>query len=549
MSRKEQTSNEGWSMPSNRKALWDRFVEYYREYPETGIALDISRMDFSEAALRELLPKAEQALAEMVELEKGAIANQDEGRMVGHYWLRTPELSPSPQVEKEIRTEFARVKEFAGAVHSRGIRPQREACFENLLVIGIGGSALGPQLIADALWHKDRAMQLFFCDNTDPDGISRLLDELDSRLSATLCVVISKSGGTIETRNGHLEVAHAYQARGLSFAKHAVAVTCRGSKLDLQAAKENWLASFYIWDFIGGRTSVFSAVGMLPAALQGIDIEDLLEGARAMDALTRRDNPRENPAALLALMWFVSGDGRGTKQMVVLPYKDRLLLLSKYLQQLIMESLGKAKDRDGREVNQGLVVFGNKGSTDQHAYVQQLREGLSSFFVTFVQVLQDYTRFGGHRSYLEVEPQITSGDYLLGFLLGTREALHENGRQSITLTLDALDARTLGSLIALFERTVGLYAAMINVNAYHQPGVEAGKKAAAQVIALEQRILGLLAENKGRSYSAAELAAKAGAPDDVETVYQVLQHLRANRGNRISRAEAKNPAEVKFHLA
>src|SRR6185295_18732628 len=152
---------------------------------------------------------------------------------------------------------------------------------------------------------------------------------------------------------------------------------------------------------------------------------------------------------------------------------------------LVMESLGKERDRDGKVVHQGLVVYGNKGSTDQHAYVQQLRDGIDNFFVTFIRVEVERQL---SRPPLEVEPGITSGDYLEGFLLGTRRALYEKGRDSITLTLKEISARSIGVLIAVYERAVGLYASLIGVNAYHQPGVEAGKKAAEEVIALERRV-------------------------------------------------------------
>ncbi len=139
--------------------------------------------------------------------------------------------------------------------------------------------------------------------------------------------------------------------------------------------------------------------------------------------------------------------------MVILPYKDRLALFSRYLQQLVMESLGKERDLDGAVVHQGIAVYGNKGSTDQHAYVQQLRDGVPNFFATFIEVLRD--RDGQS---LEVDPGVTAGDYLHGFLLGTRRALYENGRASMTITVDAVTPRTVGMLIALYERAVGLYA-------------------------------------------------------------------------------------------
>ena len=151
-----------------------------------------------------------------------------------------------------------------------------------------------------------------------------------------------------------------------------------------------------------------------------------------------------------------------------------------------MESIGKQFDLKGNRVEQGLTVYGNKGSTDQHAYVQQLREGVPNFFAVFVRVLED----GG--SAMEVEPGVTAGDYLHGFLLGTRTALFENGRESMTITVPRVDARIVGALIALFERAVGFYANLVGINAYHQPGVEAGKKAAASVLALQAKVIAAL---------------------------------------------------------
>src|SRR5581483_6629042 len=178
-------------------------------------------------------------------------------------------------------------------------------------------------------------------------------------------------------------------------------------------------------------------VGLVPAALQGLDIDALLAGAARCDEVTRGHDTRQNPAALLALAWYHATGGKGQKDMVVLPYKDRLLLFSRYLQQLVMESLGKRLNLKGERVDQGIAVYGNKGSTDQHAYVQQLRDGVNNFFVTFIRVLES----GGEP--VEVEPGITAGDYLHGFLLGTREALYGNERQSMTITVRRVDARTI----------------------------------------------------------------------------------------------------------
>jgi glucose-6-phosphate isomerase len=260
-----------------------------------------------------------------------------------------------------------------------------------------------------------------------------------------------------------------------------------------------------------------------------------------MDAATRQRDLTKNPAALMALMWFHASGGRGEKDLVILPYKDRLLLLSRYLQQLVMESLGKEKDLGGKVVNQGLAVYGNKGSTDQHAYVQQLREGVSNFFATFVEVLKD--RDGAS---LQVEENVTSGDYLLGFLLGTRRALYEKDRESMTLTVPDVSARSLGALIALYERAVGLYATLTNINAYHQPGVEAGKKAAGVVLELQLKLLGQLRGARGQGRTAEELAAAVGAPDEVETVFKVLEHLAANPDHGVKRTEGPTPFDARY---
>jgi glucose-6-phosphate isomerase len=201
-----------------------------------------------------------------------------------------------------------------------------------------------------------------------------------------------------------------------------------------------------------------------------------------------------------------------------------------------MESLGKEFDLQGRVVNQGIAVYGNKGSTDQHAYVQQLREGVNNFFVTFIEVLKDRDA----KTSLEVEPGVTCGDYLQGFLLGTRDALSEKDRHSITLTLPDVSPRSLGLLIALYERVVGLYASLIGINAYHQPGVEAGKKAAGGVIALKLRIADALKSKPGEFFTAEEVAAQLGADVSAETVFKILEHLAANRGSGV-RKRARQP--------
>jgi glucose-6-phosphate isomerase len=513
---------------------WEKFTKHYLSIEELDFALDISRVDFDDDFLAEMEPKMQSAFTAMAELEAGAIANPDEGRMVGHYWLRNAGLAPQPELTKEIEDCLAQIQQIAADVHSGKIAGAN-GTFKNCLVIGIGGSALGPQFVADALGcPKGDKMSLYFFDNTDPDGIDRTLAALDGQLGQTLSVVISKSGGTPETRNGMLEAQAAYKAAGIDFAKHAIAITGENSKLDTVAKSEAWLDRLPMWDWVGGRTSELAAVGLLPAALQGIDITRMLSGAAAMDEATRSQETAKNPAALLALMWYHATDGKGGKDMVVLPYKDRLMLFSKYLQQLVMESLGKEFDLDGNVVNQGIAVYGNKGSTDQHAYVQQLREGVHNFFVNFIEVLKD--RAGDS---IEVEDGITTGDFLQGFYLGTRDALYENGRQSITITIKEVTPEAVGQLIALFERAVGLYASLVNINAYHQPGVEAGKKAASVVLELEQKIIAHLKEQPGEKLSAVTIAQNLALESQTELIFKLLNRLANN--NRSLAVEKQNP--------
>lgn len=520
---------------------WENYKALTFDFPEVSLSLDLSRLGLPEGYVDSQRDAFANAFSAMEELEKGSIANPDEGRMVGHYWLRDADLAPSEELKQTITSSVAQIKAFAQKIHSGEVKGAN-GTFTDVLVIGIGGSALGPQFIAHALGvpSEDKA-QIHFFDNTDPDGMDLALNAIGDRLGNTLSLVISKSGGTAETRNGMLEAQKAYADMGLDFAKHAVAITGVDSKLDKVAISEGWLERFEMWDWVGGRTSVLCAVGLVAAALQGLDIQGLLDGAAAMDEITRSKEIEKNPAALLALSWYYATNGKGEKDMVILPYKDRLLLFSRYLQQLIMESLGKEFDLEGNVVNQGIAVYGNKGSTDQHAYVQQLREGVPNFFATFIEVLKDR-----HGPSIEVEPGVTAGDYLQGFLLGTREALSEKDRQSVTITVAEVNEASVANLIALYERAVGYYATLTGINAYHQPGVEAGKKAAGAAIDLGKSIVQALEANKGESFDAPAIAEKLGKPESTELVFKIALHMAANAKSGISKIDGATWHEAKF---
>ena len=493
---------------------WKNTV-FYSE--KTKVMLDWGGMGLTDDYLASMKGKMEAALEGMKRLDAGEVVNVDEGRMVGHYWLRAPEKAPTAELRSEIEECLARVKSFSEAVHEGKILSGTGKRFKNVIVAGIGGSSLGPVFVDKALATAEDKMKLYFLDNTDPDGMDNVFAAVKPELEETLTVVISKSGGTIETRNCQEEAKAFYRASGLDFAKFAVCVTGTGSKLYNTAKSEGWIDIFPMWDWVGGRTSVMSAVGLLPLSLKGLDIESFLRGAADMDELNRSDDILKNPAAIMSLGWYKCSGGVGGETMVVLPYKDRLDLFAKYLQQLVMESLGKELDLKGEKVNQGLAVLGNKGTSDQHSYVQQLVGGPANVFVTFVQVLRD--RAGESKA---VGEESTSGDYLNAFMLGTKKALESHGKRTMTITVPEVNAYNVGQLIAIFERSVGIYANLIGINAYHQPAVEFGKKAAGGLISTKNAAAKALRES-GKAMTASQLAETIGAE-----VFRLMLHLANN---------------------
>ena len=502
--------------------------------PAHGFALDLSGMPLDPAELATLttlqkwtkvLPPetpCARAHAEMRRLEEGAIKNPDEGRQVTHF------------TDRRTYTEsalYAAVQAFAEGVRS-GTIPDDGTRIEAVIINGIGGSALGPQLVQFALngphWNEQSAAQrrgyprIYFLDNTDASGVTDVLAVV--RPATTLVATISKGGGTQETRNNMIALQQAYAAAGVSFASRAVAITQVGSRLDKEAKETTWLARFPMAESIGGRTSETSIVGHLPAALAGLDFAGFVAGARQMDELTRDADPRRNPAYQLALTWYLAGRGRGDRNMVIVPYSDRLVLLARYMQQLVMESLGKERALDGRVVNQGLNVFGNKGGTDAHAYIQQLNDGRDDFFVTFIEVLKDADQ-------IEIEPGLTMGDYLHAFKRGLANALTAKGRQVVDIVLDELTPFSLGMLIALYERAVAYYAELIGVNAFHQPGVEAYKRASSKVTDLHRAIQQWLGAGVAQPWqgSVAALAEALGRPAEAGEVDGILAKFVANK--------------------
>ena len=511
-------------MDGNAKLWMDRCHKFSFIDGASGFTINFAGMKFEEKSLQLLEEKFISVHSEMQKIELGEIKNPDENRKVTHFTDRTSYTGSS--IYNEVET-------FADGVRKGTICGSTGKKLESAIINGIGGSALGPQLVQMALngpyWNelssarRNGNLKIYFLDNTDSSGLADALEVCD--LETTLIVNVSKSGGTQETKNNMLVCMKAYADAGINFAGHACAITMAGSELDQTARTGNWLRVFEMAESIGGRTSETSIVGHLPAALAGIDFAALLRGACHMDELTRNKFLSHNPAYMLSAIWYIAGEGKGNRNMVVVPYSDRLLLLSRYLQQLVMESLGKEKDLDGKLVYQGLNVFGNKGGTDAHAFIQQLNDGRDDFFVTFIEVLEDAMT-------ATVSGSITMGDYLHGFMAGLSGALRSKGRQVIEMRIQKADAFNLGMLIALYERSVAAYAELIHINAFHQPGVQAYKLASKGVIELlknSEALLPSIAPFKG---TISELAAKLGMAANEYDLEGIFAKLASNTDKR-----------------
>ena len=509
---------------------FDRCRKYTIQDAETGFEINFAGMNFSDADLDRMAPLFAKANAGIAAIERGEIKNPDEKRKVTHFTDRITYCDSAL---------YKSVEDFAAKVRCGEITGSTGRRFTAVAVNGIGGSALGPQLLQFAIngpyWNelpiekRQGGLKIYFLDNTDSAEFADLCQVMDPE--TTLHLIVSKSGGTQETKNNMIAMERYYDDRALDFGRHAVAVTMPGSKLDKYAAEKKFLASFEMADSIGGRTSESAIVGHVPAALTGIDFKSFIAGFLRMDELTRNTDAYSNPAMMLSAMWYIAGKGKGDRNMVIVPYSDRLVLLSRYLQQLVMESLGKELDLEGNVCHQGLNVFGNKGGTDAHAFIQQLNDGRDDFFATFIELLADAGK-------IDLGDGNLMGDYLHGFCAGLTEALRSKGRQTISIKLPRLTVFELGMIIALYERAVAVYAEFININAFHQPGVQAYKLAAGGELALKAKLDEAFKKMSGFSGTAAEIAQAAGVSGQEASVDGWLRRMAANG---FVEAELKNP--------
>lgn len=361
--------------------------------------------------------------------------------------------------------------------------------FDNFVVLGIGGSALGPTAVFQALCHlrhnelparKRKAPKLYVEDNVDPERMASLLDVLD--LNKTVFNVITKSGATSETMSQYLIIMDLLKKKfGDKAKEHMIATTSAKKGNLIKIAQEEGLKTFYIPDGVGGRFSELCPVGLLPAAVLGIDIKVMLEGAAFMDKICKSKDYRKNPALIAALLQFMSMK-KGKNISVMMPYSDGLRYVADWYCQLWGESLGKAVDLDGNTVYAGQTPVKALGVTDQHSQIQLYREGPFDKVITLIAV----DTFRAEVTISEGCENIPDVNFLCNHTMNelinserkaTEYALTTANRPNCTITVPEINAFTIGELLYMFELETAYTGAMLNVDTFNQPGVEGGKNA------------------------------------------------------------------------
>lgn len=492
-----------------------RLAQLFRESPERagefslelpGLLFDYSRDLVTRDTLDLLLQLA--AASDVAgwreRLLNGEFINNTEQRAALHTLLRAVAAPPGLATEfKHVQAMRARLREFATAVRSGKLRGASNEPFTDIVNIGIGGSHLGPELVIEALAPPAGTLpRVHFLSNVDPEHGARVLAKLDP--ARTLIIVASKTFTTQETI-ANAEYVRAWLSSALGEAaveQHFVAVSAAAERaLEFGIAPER---VFDFADWVGGRYSLWSAVGLPIALALGPEVFDaLLDGAARMDAHFREAPLARNLPVLMAVLGVWYADYFGTQSRAVVPYRQGLHLLPDYLQQLEMESLGKRVQRDGTllDAASAPVVWGNVGTNGQHAFFQLLHQGTPFVPVEFIAVMDTATDDARRqhillancfaqaealmhgRSEAEARRELAaagvSGQQLE--LLAKHKTFPGNHPSSLLL-LDTLDAATLGMLIALYEHKVFVQSCLWNLNPFDQMGVELGKQLADKLL-------------------------------------------------------------------
>lgn len=476
-------------------------VKKYSVPMAEGFSYNFAAKQVDDEVLNALKALAEEAqLAEKFEeLYNGAVMNTGENRLVLHQLTRG-QLGNAVEADGVDKREFyvkqqARIAEFANKVHNGEITNVAGEKFTTVVQIGIGGSDLGPRAMYLALenWAKKNntlKMKAQFISNVDPDDAAAVLNAVD--VAHALFVLVSKSGTTLETLTNESFVKEALKKAGLDASKHMIAVTSETSPL---AKSDDYLAAFFMDDYIGGRFSSTSAVGGAVLSLAfGPDVfAQFLEGAAAEDKLSANKNVMENPEMLDALIGVYERNVLGYPGTAVLPYSQALSRFPAHLQQLDMESNGKSVNRFGEPVDYptGPVIFGEPGTNGQHSFYQLLHQGTDIVPLQFAgfrnsQIGTDIEIQGStsqQKLCANVAAQIVA--FACGKADDNRNKNFEGGRPSSIIIGDSLTPKSLGALLAHFENKIMFQGFLWNVNSFDQEGVQLGKVLAKRVLAHE----------------------------------------------------------------
>ena len=444
------------------------------------IKLDVNPM-FREFTGEHAIPRAE--LDSMLPELKKAHAAVEAGRGKGMQgWMDLP------YNQDEILT----------AIENTAARVRKE--FEAFVVLGIGGSALGPAAVQQALNHlhynelpaeKRGGPRLYIEDNVDPERMAALLDVID--LKKTCFNVITKSGGTAETMSQYLIITDALKkAVGDDYKRHIIITTSQTKGFLIKIAQREGYETFYIPDGVGGRFSELCPVGLIAAAVTGIDIRGLIAGAKDMDQCCASDDAYQNPALMDAGL-MVLAMRHGVNMSVMMPYADSLKLMADWYAQLWAESLGKNETLDGEKCHVGQTPIKTLGVTDQHSQLQLYTEGPFDKALTFLKVESFRATTAIPHGCDDIPTIAFLGGKSLNQLIdaerqGTENALYRSGRMSQTITLPEVNANTIGQLIYFFELVTAYSGALLNINTFNQPGVEESKIAAYAVMGYESDI-------------------------------------------------------------
>ncbi len=459
-----------------------------------GLFFDYSRQRVDRSTMELLLGLAEAATVteKFKAMATGEKINLTEGRAVLHMAARDRSDAPADvdgrNVKPDLMAVLQQMQHFADAVHSGQITGHTGLAFNQVVVVGIGGSYLGTEFVAHALAaHADKGITLAFLANVDIHNFGSIWSRIDPQ--RTLWIVISKSYTTVETMANEDLIRRMLTAQGLDPDRHVVTVTSKDSPGDQGTGTS--LATFHMFDFIGGRYSVTSAVGGVPLSLYlGYDcFQRLLDGAAEMDAHALTASPQHNLPLLAALISVWNTSFLGYHQSAIIPYASPLAKLAPHVQQLNMESNGKSVDTAGRWLSEpaGTVIFGEPGTNAQHSFFQLAHQG-RAFPIDFIGVLNpqyrmDEGHFKGVGHQQELWANMLAQATALAIGKGSEQAARSfsGNRPSSTLVLDNLEPENIGRLLSFYEARTIFEGFIWNINPFDQFGVELGKVTAGTI--------------------------------------------------------------------